>query len=157
MIMRLSSTAFDQGGSIPSMFTCDGEGISPALVWSSVPGKTKSLALIVEDPDAPDPASPQRIWVHWVLYNVPPSAAGLPQDVRSQNFPCGTLEGINDWERTGYDGPCPPLGEHRYVHKLYALDTMLPDLRYPTKAQLESAMQGHIIAQAELIGIYQRQ
>ena len=121
-----------------------------------MPAGTKSLALIVDDPDAPDPAAPRMTWVHWLLYNLPPAAAGLPEGVVPAALPAGTREGINDWKRTGYGGPCPPIGRHRYFHKLYALDTLLPDLERPTKKQLEKAMQGHVLAQAELIGFYQK-
>lgn len=112
---------------------------------------TKSVALIVDDPDAPDP---KMTWVHWVLYNIPPSPDGLQEDVKK--LPNGTKVGLNDWKRTGYGGPCPPIGRHRYFHKLYALDNMLPDLGKPTKAQLEKAMEGHVLAKAELIGTYQK-
>ncbi|MDE2389786.1 MAG: YbhB/YbcL family Raf kinase inhibitor-like protein, partial [Betaproteobacteria bacterium] len=118
---------------------------------------TKSLVLIVDDPDAPDPAAPKMTWVHWVLYNIPPSAAGLAEGIAEKDLPQGMLQGINDWKRTGYGGPCPPIGTHRYFHKLYALGTVLPDLKHPTKAALEHAMKGHILSQAELIGRYQRQ
>lgn len=156
MSLSLSSTAFSAGNDIPAIFTCDGTNISPPMSWSGIPPAAKSLALIIEDPDAPDPAAPQRIWVHWLLYDIPISAAGLPQGVRRQDLPQGTREGLNDWKNTGYGGPCPPVGRHRYFHKLYALDMTLPDLGNPTKAQLEKAMQGHIIEQAELIGLYQR-
>jgi Raf kinase inhibitor-like YbhB/YbcL family protein len=155
MSLSLTSAAFDAGNSIPAIHTCDGDDVSPPLSWTGVPPTAKSMVLIVDDPDAPDPAAPQRTWVHWVLYNIPAHATGLPQGVRPQNFPAGTREGINDWKRTGYGGPCPPVGRHRYFHKLYVLDAMLPDLGNPTKAQLEKAMQGHVIAQTELVGLYQ--
>ncbi|MBI3284934.1 MAG: YbhB/YbcL family Raf kinase inhibitor-like protein [Burkholderiales bacterium] len=155
MTMTLTSSAFHAGSGIPAAFTCDGKDTSPPLSWSGVPANARSLVLIVDDPDAPDPAAPQRTWVHWVLYNIPPDAAGLPQGV--QALPAGTHEGRNDWGRTGYGGPCPPIGRHRYFHKLYALDVMLPDLARPGKAQLERAMQGHVLAHTELIGNYQRQ
>lgn len=154
--MILTSAAFIAGGSIPSVHTCDGKDISPPLAWSGVPAGTKSLALIVDDPDAPDPAAPKMTWVHWVLYNLPADAAQLPQGVAPGQLPAGTREGKNDWKRTGYGGPCPPIGRHRYFHKLYALDVVLPDLGQPTKARLEQAMQGHILGQAELIGTYIR-
>ncbi len=121
-----------------------------------MPAGTKSLALIVDDPDAPDPAAPKMTWVHWVLYDIPPTANGLPEAVKSSALPAGTHEGVNDWKRTGYGGPCPPIGRHRYFHKLYALDTVLPDLQRPDKAALEKAMQGHILAQAVLLGTYQK-
>jgi Raf kinase inhibitor-like YbhB/YbcL family protein len=112
--------------------------------------------LIVDDPDAPDPHAPKMTWVHWVLYNMPPATEGLPENVAAGDFPRGTLQGKNDWQQTGYNGPCPPIGNHRYFHKLFALDAVLADLHQPTKAALEKAMQGHIIEQAELVGRYQR-
>ena len=156
MTLTLTSTAFTDGGEIPRRYTCEGEDISPPLAWAGAPDGTKSLVLIVDDPDAPDPARPQRTWVHWVLYNIPPQANGLPENVAVNELPAGTLQGINDWKRTGYGGPCPPIGIHCYFHKLYALDTVLPDLKHPTKSELEKAMHGHIIVQTELIGRYQR-
>lgn len=156
MPLNLISSAFANGASIPAIHTCDGSDLSPPLSWSGAPAATKSLALIVDDPDAPDPAAPQTTWVHWVLYNLPPNAAGLQQGVSTHALPAGTREGINDWQRTGYGGPCPPIGRHRYFFKLYALDVVLPDLVKPTKAKLEQAMQGHVIDQTELIGLYQR-
>jgi len=110
----------------------------------------------VDDPDAPDPAAPQRTWVHWVLYNLPASATGLPEGVKTAQLPPGTREGQNDWQRTGYGGPCPPKGRHRYFHKLYALDVELPDLHQPDKAKLLKAMEGHVIAQVELVGTYEK-
>jgi Raf kinase inhibitor-like YbhB/YbcL family protein len=154
--MVISSPAFAHNGSIPRIHTCEGSDISPALAWSGAPAGTKSFALIVDDPDAPDPAAPKMTWVHWVLYDIPASAAGLTQAVAPKDLPKGTLEGVNDWKRTGYGGPCPPIGRHRYFHKLYALDTVLPDLGKPTKAQLEGAMKGHILAEAQLLGTYQK-
>ncbi len=155
MSLSLTSAAFDAGNRIPELYTCDGTNMSPPLSWSGTPPEAKSLALIIDDPDAPDPAAPQRTWVHWVLYNIPPSVSELPQGVLRRDLPQGTHEGTNDWKKTGYGGPCPPVGRHRYFHKLYALDTVLPDLGNPTKAQLEKAMQGHVIEQAELVGVYQ--
>jgi Raf kinase inhibitor-like YbhB/YbcL family protein len=156
MSLTLTSSAFSANADIPAIYTCDGSDISPPLSWSGIPPATKSLVLIVDDPDAPDPAAPKMTWVHWVLYNLPISVTGLAEGAASHALPPGTLEGINDWKRTGYGGPCPPIGKHRYVHKLYALDVMLPDLGKPTKAQLENAMQGHIIGKAELVGLYRR-
>ena len=156
MALTLTSPAFAHNGLIPAQFTCDSQDLSPALAWSDIPEGTKSLVLIVDDPDAPDPAAPQMTWVHWVLYNIPPQVAGLAEAIAPAQLPAGTLEGINDWKRTGYGGPCPPIGVHRYFHKLYALDTILPNLNQPTKAQLEQAMQGHILNHVELIGRYQR-
>jgi Raf kinase inhibitor-like YbhB/YbcL family protein len=126
------------------------------LAWSGLPPGTKSLALIVDDPDAPDPAAPKTTWVHWVLYDIPPDATGLPAGVASKDLPRGTREGVNDWKRTGYGGPCPPTGKHRYFHKLYALDVVLGDLGKPTKAKLEAAMKGHVLESYELIGTYQK-
>ena len=154
MTLKLESSSFADSGEIPSRHTCDGADLSPPLSWSGVPKETRSLALVVDDPDAPDPAAPKMVWVHWVLFNMPPSAAGLPENISS--LPEGTREGLNDWKRTGYGGPCPPIGEHRYFFKLYALDTALPDLGTPTKAQLEKAMQGHVLEQAELLGTYEK-
>ena len=156
MTLTITSPTFSHNGEIPTRHTCDGEDISPALEWSKLPEGTKSIALIVDDPDAPDPAAPKMIWVHWVLYNIPPSATGLPEGVKPQDLPSGTKEGFNDWKRTGYGGPCPPVGRHRYFHKLYALDVVLPDLGRATKKDLEKAMEGHILAEAELVGTYQR-
>ena len=150
--MDLSSTAFAQGGDIPRRYTCEGDDIAPALSWTDVPKRTASLVLIVDDPDAPDPAAPARTWVHWVLVDIPPSATAIPEGGRS--LPVGCRDGLNDWRRTGYGGPCPPVGRHRYFFKLYALDTRLPGLQRPTKADLESAMQGHVLAQAQLVGTY---
>ena len=156
MSIQITSAAFMSDKEIPKQYTCDGKDISPPLEWSGLPAGTKSLALIVDDPDAPDPAAPRMTWVHWVLYDIPPAAAGLPEGVGSRDLPEGTKEGLNDWKRTGYGGPCPPIGRHRYFHKLYALDAVLPDMGTPTKAELEAAMEGHILARAELIGTYQR-
>jgi len=154
--MTLTSTAFNHNGEIPSLNTCDGRDISPPLTWKGVPEGAKSLVLIVDDPDAPDPKAPKMTWVHWVLYNLPTYIDNLQQAVTSSNLPSGTLEGLNDWKRTGYGGPCPPIGQHRYFHKLYALNKVLPDLETPTKVKLEAVIDGHIIATAELVGTYQR-
>lgn len=156
MSTNLSSPAFAPNAAIPARHTCDGDEVSPPLRWSGVPEEAGSLALIVDDPDAPDPAAPQRTWVHWVLYNIPATTDELPEGVEAAQLPAGTREGRNDWKRTGYGGPCPPIGRHRYFHKLYALDTVLPDLGQATKAQLLEAMEGHVLAEAELIGTYQR-
>jgi len=154
MSLMLSSPAFPSQGPIPPRYTCEGKNVSPPLAWSGVPPGTQSLALIVDDPDAPDPAAPQTTWVHWVLYNLPVVTTQLPEDLHK--LPSGTLQGLNDWRKTGYGGPCPPIGTHRYFHKLYALDSVLPNLGQPTKAQLEKAMRGHVLAQAELIGTYHK-
>ncbi len=152
--MRITSSAFDHQGKIPSVYTCEGANISPPLAWCEWPAGTRSLALIVDDPDAPDPAAPQRIWVHWVLYNLPVDAAGLAENVMT--LPAGTLDGLNDWNQTGYGGPCPPIGRHRYFHTLYALDCVLPDLGCPDRKRLLEAMQGHILAEAQCMGTYQK-
>ena len=152
----ITSTAFSPNGDIPKRYTCDGQDVSPPLAWSALPEGTKSLVLIVDDPDAPDPAAPKMTWVHWVLYNISPDVAGLAEGIGASQLPKGTKEGMNDWKRTGYGGPCPPIGRHRYFHKLYALDVVLPDLAKPNKEALEKAMEGHIITQAELVGTYQR-
>jgi Raf kinase inhibitor-like YbhB/YbcL family protein len=156
MTLTITSQAFSHDGEIPSRFTCDGEDVSPGLQWTGLPEGTKSIVLIVDDPDAPDPAAPRMTWVHWVLYNIPPEAPGLSEAVKPKELPKGTMEGLNDWKRTGYGGPCPPIGRHRYFHKLYALDVVLPDLGRPTKGQLEKAMEGHILSKADLVGTYQR-
>ena len=152
--MELTSAAFVHEGEIPRKFTCDGEDLSPPLSWAGLPAGTKSLALIVDDPDAPDHKAPKMVYVHWVLYNIPPDAAGLAE--ASAAAPAGARDGLNDWGRTGYGGPCPPIGRHRYFHKLYALDTVFRDLGKPTKRQLLGVMEDRILAQAELIGTYQR-
>jgi Raf kinase inhibitor-like YbhB/YbcL family protein len=157
MALTLRSPAFPHQGEIPAVHTCEGRDLSPALSWSGLPAGTKSLALIVDDPDAPDPKAPRMTWVHWVLYNLPAGEQGLPEGVTASALPSGTREGLNDWKRTGYGGPCPPIGRHRYFHKLYALDTLLSDLGTPTKAQVEKAMEGHVLERAELIGTYQKQ
>ncbi|WP_305908663.1 YbhB/YbcL family Raf kinase inhibitor-like protein [Methylomarinum sp. Ch1-1] len=156
MPLTLNSSDFSDRGEIPERLTCDGDDISPALSWTGIPANAQSLVLIVDDPDAPDPAAPKMTWVHWLLYNIPTSATGLPQAVESGQLPEGALQGQNDWGRSGYGGPCPPKGRHRYFHKLYALDVVLPDLKKPNKAELEQAMQGHVIEQTELVGTYQR-
>lgn len=156
MALTLKSNDFPHQGEIPQICTCDGRDRSPALSWSAIPPQAKSLVLIVDDPDAPDPAKPKMTWVHWLLYNIPPTSSGLAHATSVTDLPPGTLHGKNDWKRIGYGGPCPPIGRHRYFHKLYALDTELPDLHQPDKAQLEAAMAGHIIEKAELIGTYQR-
>jgi Raf kinase inhibitor-like YbhB/YbcL family protein len=157
MSFTLSSPDFPPQGSLPAQFTCEGGDVSPALAWQGAPKAAKSLVLIVDDPDAPDPRAPKTTWVHWVLYNLPPTASGLPRGVASRDLPKGTREGSNDWKRTGYGGPCPPVGRHRYFFKLYALDLVLPDLGKPAKAKLESAMAGRILAHAELVGTYEKQ
>jgi len=152
--MNMTSQGFKHGGEISTKYTCEGDDVSPPLAWSGTPPGTKSLVLIVDDPDAPDPKAPRMTWVHWVLYDLPASSTGLPEAVKA--LPPGTREGLNDWKRTGYGGPCPPIGRHRYFHKLYALDTTLSGLNRPTKADVEQAMDGHVLARAELVGTYEK-
>lgn len=154
--MRIFSPAFENGKEIPRHYTADGADVSPPLFWEGVPRKAKSLALIVDDPDAPDPKAPRMVWVHWVLYNIPINTTGLPEAIKTQDLPTGTLEGLNDWKRTGYGGPAPPMGRHRYFFKLYALDIVLPDLHHPNKATLLKAMDGHVLEEAVLMGTYSR-
>lgn len=149
----LTSAAFDDGGEIPEQYTCDGEDVSPPLAWNGVPEGTESLALIVDDPDAPDPAAPERIWVHWLLYGIPPTATELPEAVAE--LPSDTLEGTNDWGAPGYRGPCPPTGRHRYFFRLYALESELGDLNSPEKDALVEAMRGLVIGRGELLGTYE--
>ena len=156
MSFELTSSAFSNGEEIPEKYTCEGQDTSPPLEWSGLPGETKSLVLIVDDPDAPDPRSPRTIWAHWVLYNIPPDAKGLKEGISSKNLPRGTREGLNDWKRTGYGGPCPPIGRHRYFFKLYALDAILNHLKHPDKKDMEMAMKGHILSEAILMGTYQK-
>ena len=156
MALTLKSSAFTHNGAIPRRYTCQGEDVSVPLAWSGAPPATKSFVLIVDDPDAPDPKAPRMTWVHWVLYDLPPTALALREGIKTGELPKGTLEGLNDWKRTGYGGPCPPIGRHRYFHKLYALDTLLPAVESPTKTDLEQAMKGHVLEKAELIGTYQK-
>jgi Raf kinase inhibitor-like YbhB/YbcL family protein len=154
MTFNLSSSAFAPNGSIPSKYTCEGEGVSPPLSWSGVPANTKSLALIVEDPDAPDPAKPTRVVSHWVAYNIPANATGLAENASKAGMPAGSAQGSNERGAPAYMGPCPPIGRHRYFFKLFALDTVLAGLSNPKKADLEKAIQGHTLGTAELIGTY---
>jgi len=152
MNIHLSSTSFEPEKEIPTKHTCEGADVSPALAWSGAPAGTKSLALVVDDPDAPDPRAPKLTWVHWVLYGIAPSVSSLAEGVDAKAV--GAREGLNDWKATGYRGPCPPIGRHRYFHKIYALDADLGDLGRPDKAALERAMKGHILGQGTLIGTY---
>lgn len=157
MPLMLSSPDFTHEGDIPARFTCEGDDVSPALHWSGAPAGTRSLALVVDDPDAPDPAAPRRVWVHWLLYNIPPSVTELAAAVPGRMLPGQTLVGKNDWGRAAYGGPCPPIGRHRYFFRLHALDTVLPDLHQPTRAQLDAAFQGHVLETSVLMGHYQKQ
>lgn len=156
MSLSITSPSFEHNGPIPTEFTCEGRDVSPALTWSGVPNGTKSIVLIVDDPDAPDPAAPKMTWVHWVLYNIPPTVNGLGEAVQPDDLPEGTQEGINSWGRTGYGGPCPPIGTHRYFHKLYALDAELNGLLVPNKEHIEKAIADHVLAKAEIIGTYKK-
>src|SRR5215472_5738073 len=151
--MKLTSSAFTESQSIPAKYTCDGEDVSPPLKWTEAPVGTKSLALIADDPDAP-----MGTWVHWVLYDIPTSVGELPEGLtKSQYLPGGSKQGLNDFKHLGYGGPCPPGGKpHRYFLKLYALDRVLELKPGATKKEVERAMEKHILAQAQLMGVYQR-
>jgi Raf kinase inhibitor-like YbhB/YbcL family protein len=155
MALTLTSSAFPPGGKIPSKYTCEGKDVSPPLSFAGAPNGTKSLALVIDDPDAPDPKAPRLVWVHWVVFNLPADSKGLSESPSGRDLPNGAVTGLNDWKKTSYGGPCPPVGRHRYFHKLYALDVALP-AKPLTKSDLEAAMKGHILAQAELIGTYQK-
>lgn len=156
MSIRVTSSSFANEGPIPAKHTCEGADVSPALAWTDLPAGTKSLVLIVDDPDAPDPAAPRMTWVHWVLYNLPPTATGLPEAVAPGALPAGTKAGTSDFGRTTWGGPCPPIGRHRYFFKLYALDGVLPDLGAAKKPAVEKAMAGHILGQGTLMGTYRK-
>lgn len=156
MALKITSPSFQPGGAIPSQYTCEGKDASPPLSWSGGPANTKSYALIVDDPDAPDPAKPQRVYVHWVVCNIPVTVTSLPENASKIGLPKGAGQGKNDWGKAEYGGPCPPIGRHRYFFKLYALDTMLSGLSAPTKADVEKAMKGHVLESSELIGTYQK-
>lgn len=156
MSLVLKSRVFEEGGIIPLKYTCEGDDVAPPLEWEGVSEKAKSLLLIVDDPDAPDPAAPKMTWVHWVVYNLPADVRGLPDGATADKLPAGTEQGLNDWQKIGYGGPCPPIGRHRYFFKLYVLDIVLEGLNSPTKAEVEAAMQGHVIDQAELVGTYKK-
>lgn len=156
MPLTITSAAFAGGAPIPRRYTCDGDDVPPPLSWTGAPDGTRSFVLIIDDPDAPDPAAPKTVWVHWVLYDIPANVHELPDGGGPGSLPTGAREGKNGWNRRGYGGPCPPIGRHRYFHKLYALDTELGDLGMPEKAEVERAMEGHVLEQAELMGTYER-
>jgi Raf kinase inhibitor-like YbhB/YbcL family protein len=155
MALTLTSKAFTQGGKIPSTYTCEGDDISPPLSFDGAPQGTKSLALILDDPDAPDPKAPKRVWVHWVVFNLPPETKGLAENASAAGLPQGAVQGTNDFQHRSYGGPCPPVGRHRYFHKLYALDVTLP-AKPLGKSELEAAMHGHVLGTAELMATYQK-
>lgn len=153
MSISVRSLAFDEGGMIPAKYTCDGQDVSPPLTWEGIPTGTKSLAMISDDPDAP-----VGTWVHWVAWNIPPETRGLPEGVRPDpTLPDGMRQGISDFGRPGYGGPCPPSGVHRYYFKLYALDAMLELPDRTRKSDLVAAMEGHVLAEGQLMGKYRRQ
>ena len=145
--LSITSPAFLPGGMIPSKYTCDGADVSPPLLIGNIPENTRSLALIVDDPDAP-----VGTWVHWVVWNIVANTREIPEN----SVPPGALQGTNDFRKQEYGGPCPPSGTHRYFFKLYALDALLSAQEGATKARIEEAMKGHVLAQAELIGLYRR-
>jgi Raf kinase inhibitor-like YbhB/YbcL family protein len=152
----LRSAAFAEGAAIPTRFTCEGADVSPPLAWDEPPPGTRSLALVVSDPDAPDPKAPQRTWVHWVLYDLPATARSLPESAPASALPGGTRQGRNDWGSPGYRGPCPPIGRHRYFFVLYALDAPLGDRGALGAGEVEAALQGHLLGRAELVGTYEK-
>ncbi len=157
MPLLLTSPAFADHTRMPKQYTCDGADISPPLRWSGTPQGTKSLVLIIDDPDAPDPRAPKMTWVHWVVVDIPGSTHELAENAAAHSLPTGAYQGLNDWKRAAYGGPCPPIGEHRYFHKLYALNTLLPHLEHPTKDEVLAAMKDHVIEDAQLVGTYRRQ
>lgn len=158
--MTLRSAAFADGASIPALYTCEGKDVPPPLEVNNVPARAKSLALIVHDPDAPDPKAPRMTWTHWVLYGLPPATRSLPEGVSAGTLPAGTREGLNDWKRPGYGGPCPPVGRHRYFFTLYALDVSIEGVLHgetPTREGLLAAMRGHVLQESVLMGTYEKQ
>lgn len=156
MAMELTSPAFENGAEIPARHSCEGADTAPPLAWAGVPDGTRSLVLVVDDPDAPDPRAPKVTWVHWVLYDIPPDVTALPEAVTPAGLPAGVREGLNGWGSTGYRGPCPPIGRHRYFFKLYALDTVLGDLGPTTKDAVLREMDGHLLDRTELVGTYEK-
>ena len=156
MTFELTSPSFQHGEALPTVYTCQGADRSPALRWNGTPVGTQSLALIVEDPDVPDPAHPVRTWIHWVLSDLPPETTTLAEGIKAWELPEGTREGTNDWNRKGYGGPCPPIGRHRYYFRLYALSapTGLPS--GASREELARALEGKVLGRAELMGTYQR-
>jgi hypothetical protein len=155
-LLNLSSTAFGANAPIPPKYTCEGANVSPPLAWSGAPATARSFALIVEDPDAPDPAKPTRVVTHWVAYNIPGTTSVLAENASKSGMPAGSAQGSNEQNKPAYMGPCPPIGSHRYFFKLYALDTVLTGLKNPKKADVQQAMQTHVVDSAQLIGTYQK-
>jgi Raf kinase inhibitor-like YbhB/YbcL family protein len=155
-LLNLSSSDFGANTAIPTKYTCEGANVSPPLAWSGASATAKSFALIVEDPDAPDPAKPTRVVTHWVAYNIPATAPGLAENASKKGMPAGSAQGSNEGNKPAYMGPCPPIGSHRYFFKLYALDTVLTGLKNPKKADLRQAMQKHVVDSTQLIGTYQK-
>jgi Raf kinase inhibitor-like YbhB/YbcL family protein len=155
MALTITSPAFKQGGKVPSAYTCEGDDLSPPLSFEGAPQGTKSLALVIDDPDAPDPKAPKRVWVHWVLFNLPPDSKGVAENASAKGLPAGAVQGVNDFQSKAYGGPCPPIGRHRYFLKLYALDVMLP-AKPLNKAEFERAIEGHVLGKAELMATYQK-
>lgn len=153
--LQLSSSAYGNGGAIPTRYTCAGEGLSPPLAWSGAPEGTRSFTLVLYDRDATDASNPRLPWVHWLLYDIPANIHGLAEG-EAKNPPAGSRGGENSWKRSGYGSPCPPRGSHRYALVLYALDTVLPDLHTPNIQALEAAMRGHVLARARLTGSYEK-
>jgi len=154
-MLQLKSSAFGPNGSIPAQYSCDGDELSPPLAWEGVPAGTVSFALLVDDPDAPDPAAPKRVWVHWILYNLAPDQRQLAEGAGNAAPTGGAHTGINDGGTSGYQGPCPPIGRHRYFFRLFALDAVLPDLgASASRGDLEGAMAGHVLATASVMGTY---
>ena len=150
--MKITSSSFKEGDEIPSKYTCHGENISPQISWTGSPENTKCFALISDDPDAP-----AGDWVHWVIYNIPSSVSELTENIpKNKKLDNGTEQGLNDFRKTGYDGPCPPGGIHRYYFKLYALDILLDKNAELTKKELLKAIEGHILSEARLMGKYKR-
>lgn len=154
MVFTLTSPVFADNGEIPILYTCEGEDISPPLRWTGVPPEAKSLVLIVDDPDAPDPEHPKMTWVHWVLYNLPAELTGLAEGI--SRLPGTSVTGVNSWNRHNYGGPCPPIGRHRYFFKLYALDRLLDHLVPGSGEQVEVAMRGHVLSSTQIMGTYQK-
>ena len=155
MSFQLKSSAFDESGKIPKKYTCESDDLSPPLEWTGAPDNTRSFALIVDDPDAPDPAKPKMVYVHWVVINIPAGTNQLAENASRSMMPSGSHTGLNDWKKTEYGGPCPPIGRHRYYFKLYALDTTL-DLNATTREDVEAAMAGHVLGMARLMETYQK-